>query len=52
MTYLASQTTEADVLGPIEDGLTTLVTFPKDEAVRNAEADSIRGSEMSEEVAG
>lgn len=50
--FTISRTTEADVLGPIEDALTIPVTFPKDEAVRNAEADSTGGSEMSEDVTG
>jgi hypothetical protein len=52
MTYSALQTAEADVQESIEDALTMPATFPKDEAVRNAEADSIGGAEKSEEVAG
>jgi hypothetical protein len=52
MTYSALQTAEADVQESREDALTMPATFPKDEAVRNAEADSIGGTEKSEEVAG
>jgi hypothetical protein len=52
MTYSALQTTEADVQELIEDASTIPATFPKDEAVRDAEADSIGGAAKSEEVAG